>query len=66
MASDRYGAIGVEIKHVVTFVLNSSKALEFNSIKKIKKIHNQNRIIQTTVAPEISFIFFLFWTYHHR
>lgn len=34
MASERYGAIGVEMKHVVTFVLNSSKALEFKSAGK--------------------------------
>lgn len=34
MASDRYGAIGVEIKHVVTFALNSSKALDFKSTDK--------------------------------
>lgn len=34
MASDRYGAIGVVMKHVDTFVLNSSKTLEFNSGEK--------------------------------
>lgn len=56
MASDRYGAIGVDIKHVVTFVLNSSNALEFNSMNKIKKIRNQNRITLPTVAPQLSFI----------
>lgn len=42
MASDRYGAIGVVIKHVDTLLLNSSKALEFNSRKN--KIHNQHRM----------------------
>lgn len=37
MPSDRYGAIGVLIKHVDTFVLNNSIAEEFNSIFWEKK-----------------------------
>lgn len=46
MPSDRFGAAGALMKHVVTFVLNSSKTLEFISVmiynRNEKDIHNQN------------------------
>lgn len=54
MASDRYGAIGVEMKHVVTFVLNSSKALDFKSTEKKSTIE-----IELTLNSCIENVFLL-------
>lgn len=51
MASDRYGSMGVEIKHVVTFVLNSSNALEFKSTHKERR-NEENFTIKIELSSE--------------